>query len=145
MKTNIVLLAVFGAAYSATTAYTAELKAGTVCSGAATLNNGSVVIIGQPFIGVMSAADGSASVSSGLLPTLLPSQNTISPLTINPNLTMQSGQFQFSFPTQPGRNYVVHASTNLLDWTPIWTNVGTWTGLSFRMRKPASIAGVSFV
>jgi hypothetical protein len=113
-------------------AQASELKASVICAGAATLNNGSIVTIGQQFVGFMSAPDGSASVSAGILPTLLPSQNIGSPVIINPTLTMQNGLFQFGFSTQPGRNYVVQASTNLLDWSPIWTNVGTWTGLQFQ-------------
>ena len=33
--------------------------------------------------------------------------------------------FQFNFQSVAGRNYVVEASTNLFNWTPIWTNHGT--------------------
>lgn len=132
MKTNCIFFSFLVASLSATTAHATNLKIGTICAGAATLDNGSIVTIGQPFVGVMSASDGSASVSSGLLPTLLLSPSSGSPLLINPTFTMQNGRFQFDFPTQPGRNYVVQASTNLLDWTPVWTNIGTWTGLFFQ-------------
>jgi hypothetical protein len=113
------------------TAQTSQLKTAIISAGAARLDNGSLVNIGQPLIGVMAVTDGSASVSSGLLPALLSAQGTNSLLIIYPTLTMQGGQFQFAFPTQPGRNYVVQVSTNLLDWSPVWTNVGTWTELLF--------------
>lgn len=132
MKMNGLFLAlVISICFGAVPAQGGGLKVATICAGAATLNNGSVIIIGQPFVGVMSAPDGQVSVSTGLLPALLIEKNWTGPLAIGSTLSFVGGQFQFCFPTQPGRNYVVHASTNLSDWTPIWTNVGTWTGLTF--------------
>jgi autotransporter-associated beta strand protein len=38
-----------------------------------------------------------------------------------------SGQFQFSVSGVPGYNYVVAASTNLIDWTPLQTNISPFT------------------
>ena len=131
MKTKNILLSLVVAACSASATQGAELKAGTICAGAATLNNGSIVTIGQPFVGVMSAPGGAVSVSGGLLPALLQEKNANGPLVITPTVSLAGGQFQFCFPTQPGRNYVVQASTNLASWTPVWTNAGTWTGLTF--------------
>ena len=131
MKTKNILLSLAVAACSGSATQGAGLKAGTICAGAATLNNGSIITIGQPFVGVMSAPGGAVSVSSGLLPALLQEKNASGPLVIAPAVSLASGWFQFCFPTQPGRNYVVQASTNLSSWTPIWTNAGTWTGLTF--------------
>jgi hypothetical protein len=46
----------------------------------------------------------------------------VKPLTVQ-NFSLQAvGQFTFSFQGQNGQDYVVEASTNLADWTPIWTN-----------------------
>ena len=42
-----------------------QIAFATICSGAATLNNGSVVTIGQPFIGTMSASDNSLILRVG--------------------------------------------------------------------------------
>lgn len=131
MKTYLSLLSVLVVACSATIAQGAELKVVAICAGAATLNNGSIITIGQPFVGVMNAPGGGVSVSSGLLATLLQEKNANGPLIITPAVSLAGGRFQFGFPTQPGRNYVVQASTNLSSWTPIWTNPGTWTGLTF--------------
>ena len=108
-----------------------ELKLATISAGAARLDNGSLVTLGQSFGGVMSAPGGTVSVSSGLLPALLQEKTGSGSLVITPTLSLAGGRFQFFFPTQPGRNYVVQASTNLSSWTPVWTNGGTWTGLTF--------------
>ena len=109
----------------------AGLKVAMVCSGAATLNNGSIVTFGQPFVGVMNAPGGAVSVSSGLLPAVIQEKNAGGPLAIMPAGSVAGGRFQFFFPTQPGHNYVVQASTNLTSWKSVWTNAGTWTGLTF--------------
>ena len=131
MKSSALLLVVFCAVHPAPIVRGDGLKVATICSGAATLNNGSIVILGQPFVGVMSAPGGAVSLSSGLLPAMLQEKNASGPLVITPVVSLASGRFQFCFPTQPGRNYVVQASTNLSSWTPVWTNPGTWTGLIF--------------
>lgn len=103
-----------------------QLKVATVSAGAARLDNGSIITIGQPFVGMMSAPGGMVSMSSGLQPALLQEKGASGPLVITPAVSLAGGRLQFGFPTQPGRNYVVLAS-----WTPIWTNPGTWTGLTF--------------
>ena len=109
-----------------------QLKAATISAGAARLDTGSLVNIGQPFVGVLSATDG-VTLSAGILPVfgILPKPQ---PPAINPGVQMQGSVFQFSFQTLPGRNYVVESSTNLLsdDWLPIWTNTGSGTSLLFQ-------------
>jgi len=131
MKKKLTLVSVFLAACSAAVAQGPELKIAAICSGAATLDNGSVVTIGQPFVGMMSAPGESVAVSSGLLPALLQTKSVSGPLAIIPAAFPVTGRFQFCFPTQPGRNYIIQASTNLSIWTPIWTNAGNWTGLTY--------------
>jgi chitinase len=39
--------------------------------------------------------------------------------------TQTNGQFQLTFQGQNGQNYVVETSTNMTDWTPVWTNAPT--------------------
>lgn len=131
MKARALFLIHLVAVCFATSVRATGSKATTICSGAAILDNGSVVTIGQPFISVAAPSGGFKSVSSGLLPTLLPPYISDSPLLIGTPLAVQSGQFQFHFSTQPARIYVVQASTNLVDWSAISTNTGTWTGLLF--------------
>jgi len=95
----------------------------TICAGAATLNNGSIVMIGQPFAGLTMAAGGSAQVQVGVIPVLTGGPSVSGP------------RFQMTFATQTGVNYVVQASTNLIAWTPIWTNIAAGESLLSRTRK----------
>jgi hypothetical protein len=107
-----------------------QLRIATICAGASTLDNGSIITIGQPLVGALSAGPGGVTLTAGIIPTL--------PLTLNTSptppaisaLTLLPGRvFRFSFPVQPGHNYVVEASTNLTTWSPVWTNPATAPGL----------------
>jgi hypothetical protein len=40
---------------------------------------------------------------------------------------LANGQFQLSVTGVPGYNYVIAASTNLIDWTPLQTNISPFT------------------
>ena len=91
-------------------------------SGAATLNNGSVVTLGQPFIGTARAGDNSVSLSLGLIPALGPRTNAPPPFTIDPSVRMDGGRFTLGFFIEPGRTWIVEGSTNLTDWTPVWAD-----------------------
>ena len=98
----------------------ASLGPATISAGAARLDNGSLVNIGQPFVGVMGGAGGGVTLGVGIIPVSSAATN-VPP---SPNLgqpRMVGGAFAFSFPTQPGRDYVVWASTNLTAWTAIRT------------------------
>jgi hypothetical protein len=112
-----------------------QLRIATMCAGAATLNNGSIITIGQPFVGVMSAGAGGVTLSAGIIPGLAPTTST-SALPVPPMLSggawQPGGVLAFQFLTQAGHNYVVEASTNLSTWTPIWTNLGDGSSLLFR-------------
>jgi hypothetical protein len=48
-----------------------------------------------------------------------------------------NGSFQFTMSGQAGTNYIVQASTNLVEWTPISTNVATGNG-TFQFTDPGS-------
>jgi hypothetical protein len=43
------------------------------------------------------------------------------------NFVYTNGTFQFHITSQPGQTNVVYASTNLVNWVPIRTNVGPFT------------------
>ena len=97
-----------------------SIKTAVICAGAATLNNGSVVTIGQPFVGLMRAADNSASLQAGIIPTFIMSPPPKVSVQINlPRLI--DGRFQMTFETRPDISYQVEASTNLIEWLLIWT------------------------
>jgi len=135
MKNKFTTLITFALLLSATAlpAQTPQLKAATISAGAARLDNGSIVNIGQPFVGVTSAPDG-VTLSAGILPVFgILSNSPAWPSSISPGAQLQAGVFQFSFQTQSGRSYVVEASTNLLTdgWLPVWTNTGSGTSLLF--------------
>jgi hypothetical protein len=46
----------------------------------------------------------------------------VQPLTLALPGTQIKGQFRLTFQGQNGQNYVLETSTNLADWTPVWTN-----------------------
>ena len=95
-------------------------------AGAATLNNGSVVTLGQPFAGTARAGDGSVSLSMGIIPTFAPP-----PVTISPSVTMDNGHFRLGFYLTPGRTWIVEGSTNLTDWSPVQTNTAATSWVEF--------------
>ena len=139
MKNNYTTIFTLALLLTATAlqAQSPQLKAAAISAGAARLDNGSIVNIGQPFVGAMFASGG-VTLSAGILPVLGTNEifQTVPP-NISPGAQMQGGVFAFSFQSQPGRNYVVEASTNLSDWLPIWTNAGTGTGLLFEDAQAA--------
>jgi beta-galactosidase len=49
----------------------------------------------------------------------------VQPLTLTLPGTQINGQFRLTFQGQNGQNYVLETSTNLADWTPVWTNAPT--------------------
>jgi len=63
------------------------------------------------------------------------SMSSSAPFFINPvrftSQTFSNGTFNLQLLVVPGSNYVLQASTNLLDWTPIATNPATTNLLQF--------------
>ncbi|MEO8426172.1 MAG: hypothetical protein ABI651_03585 [Verrucomicrobiota bacterium] len=110
------------------------IKAGAICAGAATLSNGSIVNIGQPFVGVMSAAGGE-SINVGLIPQL-----GVEP-PIPPSISGSAfvgGLFQLTIsPSEAGRSYFLQASTNLTEWVPLISKLGT--GLSLTLEDNSDV------
>jgi hypothetical protein len=137
MKTRLTLFALFTGSM-AMHATAASLGPATICAGAATLDNGSIVTIGQPFVGLMQAGDDSVSLNVGIIPVLEEGPVRIEPPQINPVMQLVGGRFQMSFASQPGCNYVVQASTNLTDWIPIWTNTALGSSLLFEDSDTAN-------
>lgn len=107
-----------------------SLRAATICSGAATLTNGTIVTLGQPFVGVMMAPDGSLSANVGIL-SAAELRAPSGPPRLYPAAQLVNGRFQMIFSTQPRTSYVVQASTNLLDWESISTAVATGPSVLF--------------
>jgi hypothetical protein len=121
----------------ATVTAQAQLQGATLCAGATTHASGSIILLGQPFVGQMTTPGGGVSMQIGVLPSVtvtVPSP----PLSLNAlGFQLASGGFGFNFLGQSGQTYVVEASTNLLYWSPIWTNLGTGGILSFNDLQAA--------
>ena len=107
------------------------LQRAALVAGAATLNNGSVVTLGQPFVGIARSADNSVNLSVGLLPALQPRTGVTNRFEIGPSVSMQNGRFRLGFFVEPGRTWVVEGSTNLVDWFPVWADTATEPRVEF--------------
>jgi hypothetical protein len=115
-------------------AQSSQFGRAVICAGAATLDNGSIVSIGQPFAGTLIAAGGGVTLRVGIIPTMTPASVAVMPPnspSLSTDIWQQARGFAFHFPTQPGHNYVVEASTNLSSWWPIWTNLGDGNTVNF--------------
>ena len=108
-----------------------QLRAATICCGAATLDNGSIVTIGQPFVGLTTASDASVSANVGMIPVLAQLSGPSCPPRLYPSLRLVNGKFQMAFCSQTGRAYEIQASTNLVTWNPVWTNIGVGASVVF--------------
>ena len=96
-----------------------SIFAGTICAGAASLSNGSVVSIGQPLVGFSRDPSG-GSVNAGLLPLSehSPVANPIIDIA-TASLSFAHGIFSLEISTEPGRLYTLEASSNLTLWVPV--------------------------
>ncbi len=125
MKTTLVvtllLLASIGSSHAQ------SLQGAAISAGAARLDNGSIVNIGQPFVGMMSSAGGSVDV--GLIPILRKPLPPKEPPILG-GLFIDSSLFRLTLSSRPGCRYILQASTNLLDWVPLVTKPGTGLALT---------------
>jgi hypothetical protein len=112
------------------TAPAAELRVATISGGVARLNNGSLVNIGQPVVGLLGAGSGGVILSVGMVPVSSAFTN-YPPIPQIQQSRIVNGAFEFTFSTQPGQNYVILASTNLADWTIIRSNTAIAFNESF--------------
>jgi hypothetical protein len=103
----------------------AAIQTATTCAGAARLDNGSIVTIGQPFVGAMSAPN--AAIHVGFIPTLgLPNDPTV-PIPFElPKFNEDSWRMTLSVSPPAGwdSRFALQASTHLTDWISIYTNAG---------------------
>ena len=83
----------------------------------------------------------SATVSAST-PDPNPDDNSVSvvvtvavstPPVITPLLTLGGGGFQLSVTNDPGATIIIQASTNLVNWVPVFTNVAPFTFTNFDM------------
>ena len=101
-------------------AQSSKLKIATISAGAARLDNGSLVNIGQPLVGNFGSPQdgvvGSAGIVGALRRATAPPQ---SPMFNSPTWSTNGG-LRLSFQAAPGWTYGVEASTNLVDWIALW-------------------------
>lgn len=128
-RKHLLLLAVFGS-ISSIAVRAQQIRVGVICAGAANLDNGSIVTIGQPFVGLTQAADNTVTIRTGIIPVLIAGPEPVLPGPIDPPQPFVS-RFQMTFPTLPGVSYSVAASTNLLQWLNIWTRIAEGDSLLF--------------
>ena len=115
---------------SAPPAQTTQLKVATISAGAARLDNGSLVNIGQPLVGVFGSPQagivGSAGIMSALRRPLPPEPPMFASVRWNP-----LGNIRLSFQATPGWTYGIEASTNLVDWVSLWMTNSSDTTILF--------------
>ena len=140
MKPNTVFFSLAFATISSAAILGAELKTGAICAGAATLSNGLIISIGQPFIGVMSATD-SVTLSLGIVPLLGVTNSVNADRPTLSHSIVTSGVFQMSAAgSAKGNSYTLEATTDLMEWVPVITKPGTGSNLLFVDPDEASFA-----
>lgn len=102
-------------------AQTTQLKIATISAGAARLDNGSLVNIGQPFVGVMSASGGE-TFNTGLIPAVQSGGVAVAKPSFYSVPAFDGSSLRLTLFSQPGIAYVLQASTNLVDWVSLSTN-----------------------
>jgi hypothetical protein len=121
MNTRNLILTIMGAtALTPGASPAASLGPAVISSGAARLDNGSLVNLGQPLVVLAGAASG--DYAPGLLPALNPTRPSHPPFALTPAGAWASNGFTISFTGRAGTDYVLWASTNLTLWSPIRTN-----------------------
>jgi len=75
----------------------------------------------------VSAVTASGSNSTQIVATVVPPSNVVSSnaMIVTPQL-LSNGNFQFGMQGLEGQTYVVQTSTNLVNWTSVYTNIGSF-------------------
>ena len=133
MKTNRITIIplILLIATTALRAQNIQLKVAAISAGAAILNNGSIVTIGQPFVGIMSAPGGE-TFGTGLIPAVQGGGVAIAKPTFNSVPAFDGTGLRLTLYSQPGIAYVLQATTNLVDWVSLSTN--TPTGVTITLQ-----------
>lgn len=128
--TNILMLAALSLAIEVSAA---SLGPAVLPAGAARLDNGSLITLGQPFAGAFGTAGVGISGHAGLLAVVqaLPVPPVPPAPQIASDFALVGGGFRLSFETAPGYRYEVQASTNLEEWTTLRSAVGTGGPVEF--------------
>jgi hypothetical protein len=113
-----------------------ELKIATICSGTATLNNGSLVTLGQPIIGLSFYG---TTVNAGIIPALSASTPKINLLRLSPAPLFNGSQISLTLFGEPGKSYILQASTNLISWESLITNLAYGVSLRFDQTNASSM------
>jgi hypothetical protein len=127
-KRNMVLLCGLVLAWNV---HAASLGPAVISAGAARLDNGSLVTLGQPLAGVFGTAGAGISGSAGFVPVVQAMLTWPPSPQIAPDFGLVGTNFHLSFQAAAGHSYAVEASTNLVDWTPLWSTSGTGAAVQF--------------
>jgi hypothetical protein len=101
------------------------LPRAVVCSGAGTLDEGSVVTLGQPFVGLANDLDNSVGARTGLIPVLQQQLAATNEFIFTVEAGFENSDFVMRFFVPPARTWVVEGSTNLVEWQAIWSATAT--------------------
>ena len=108
-----------------------QLKAAAISAGAARLDNGSIVNIGQPFVGTFGSAAQGVVGNAGIISVIRAVPGPSMRPQFKPTASYDSGVLRLSVETEPGWSYTLQASTDLVEWLPIRTSFATGTVLDF--------------
>jgi hypothetical protein len=131
MKTSNVLM--LSALSLALEVCAASLGPAVLPAGAARLDNGSLITLGQPLAGAFGTAGAGIFGHAGFLPVVqvLPVPPVPPAPQIASDFALVGGDLRLSFETAQGYRYEVQASTNLEEWTTLWSAVGTGGPVEF--------------
>lgn len=136
MKIYTQAFGAFSALFGLTSALCQTLQVFSVANsaGSARLDNGSLINIGQPFVGVISSSSG-PTIKVGIIPELW---SVVKP-PVPPNLSnpiFEGDFFQMTVSiSELGRKYTLQASTNLIEWESLSSVSGNGYSL-FLVDKP---------
>ncbi len=127
---NILILSALGLTFEG---WPASLGPAVLPAGAARLDNGSLITLGQPLAGDFGTVGAGIAGHAGFLAVV--SSLPVPPLPPAPQIAsdfaLVGGDFRLSFETALGYRYEVQASTNLVDWTTLLSSVGTGGAIEF--------------
>lgn len=124
--------------FSAGTGQTQTISSQTmlISAGVGSLENGSIVNIGQPLVGLTYAG---TTIKTGIIPELLASTPKINLLRLSPEALFNGSQISLTLFGEPGKSYILQASTNLISWESLITNLAYGVSLQFDQTNASSM------